>query len=352
LLIPTPGIQNWQLSEADEFLVLSCGGIPEVMIDSEVVAQLNLLQGESRHEADVRAGCGALVQEAYARGSTDNLTTIIIQLCWAERGARKVARSQDAGDNGKASEASAAAASKRRRLEVAASVRSQKVAAYERAVSSGVVAVNEAADKARKEAELAAMKAEVEAAKVEVKRKEEEEKRKEEQTRKEEEEKRKEEVVVAKQSVKVSNVPKDGDAAGGQLVGLDAADAFFAARRKQKSEGVPLNKEAERGNSKATTGELVGLDAADAFFAARRKQKAEGMRQGDEVVQHKPVGQTKKVEPEASEGNVNGAVPSRETSHKTGDGTQQQQQAGANTNDEQDTPVDAAAEDTSELTFL
>jgi len=340
LLIATPGTQSWQLNEEDEFLVLSCGGIPEVMSDSDIIAQLDLLQDKSRQEADVRSGCGALVQQAYARGSNRNLTTILIQLCWPKNVARKVARPQEAGQEA-GGKASAVAASKRRRLEIAASVSAQKVAAYERAVSSGVVAVIEAADRARKEAEIAVMKAEVEATKVEVRRKEEENKKKEEKRRKEEEE-------VAEPSVKI---PKGGDAADGQLVGLDAADAFFAARRKQKSQGVDLNKEEERSNNKATTGELVGLDAADAFFAARRKQKTEGMQQEDGAAQHKPGGQAKEEEAEASTGNLNSAIPSHERSQNTGGRPQQKQEARADAKNEQDTP-EAAIDDTSELTFL
>merc|ERR1712008_69741 len=108
----------------------------------------------------------------------------------------------------------------------------------------------------------------------------------------------------------------------------------------------------DRNSSEATTGELVGLDAADAFFAARRKQKNETMQQRDGAAQHKLTGQAKEVEPKASAGHLNGAVPSNERSQKNGDRPQQQQEAGAGANNEQDTPADAPADDTSELTFL
>jgi len=341
LLIPTPGIQCWQLGVEDEFLVLSCGGVPEVMGDNDIMVQLELLCDKSRQDADVRAGCGTLVQQAYARGSNDNLTAILVQVCWAKHGARKVARpheaGQEAGGNGKAT---AAATSKRRRLEVAASVSAQKVAAYERAVSSGVVAVNEAADRARKEAEIAVMKAEVEAAKLEVKRKEEEEAK---QKEKETEHKEGAEPLV--------HIHKNGDAAGGQLVGLDAADAFFAARRKQNNQVVSFNKEEERSDDKAAMQELVGLDAAEVVLAARRKKTTEGIRQGEGTAQHQSRGQAKEEEPEASAANLNSAIASHERSQDTGDRQQQEQEARADAKNEQETP-EAAADDTCELTFL
>jgi len=225
LLIPTPGIGSLRLDSSHKFVALLCSGVPNVMSDEDIVYELDLIREDADVLADVRAGCGALVQEAYTRGSDSNLTAIMVRLEWPggagcayprkveriER-ARAAAAASLAAAFGAEGRASAAAASKRRRLEAAASVSAQKFAAYERAVSAGDAAIHNAAEEARKEAEVAAMKAEVEAAKVEVARREQEEAFK------------RIEAARATAAKPTAEEPQ----------GLDAAEAFFAARRAKR----------------------------------------------------------------------------------------------------------------------
>jgi len=143
LLVATPSFRSLQLSRSDKFVTLMCDGISEVMSPEEVIDELNRVRDAANPTVDVRAACGALVQEAYKRGSGDNLTVIMVRLEWEGEdacgvdvygGAAKRASRSDARD-------SAVAASKRRRLEAAAAVNAQKVAAYERDVAVLAVAM-------------------------------------------------------------------------------------------------------------------------------------------------------------------------------------------------------------------
>lgn len=253
LLVSTPGTRVLHLDRSHKFVALVCSGVPQVMPDADVVTELDLLRDVGDIPADVRAGCGALVQEAYGLGSTHNLTAILVRLQWPGQAPypRKLASVAKAEKAAKAlmeaaQSESAHAASKRRRLETAAAVSAQKKASYDRARAASDVAGLEAAEEARKEAEMRVMKAEIESEKREARRK-----AMAEAARKAREEAEREEAAGGGDG--------GGDASGG---GLDSAEAFFLARRKQKQE-------AEESEQAAGT----GLDAAEAFFAARRGQK-------------------------------------------------------------------------------
>ncbi|CAK0799944.1 unnamed protein product, partial [Prorocentrum cordatum] len=73
LLIATPGVRTVQLDESTKFAAMVSGGISAVMQDKDldVVEELNLLHDAKDPAADARAGCGALVQEAYKRESPE-----------------------------------------------------------------------------------------------------------------------------------------------------------------------------------------------------------------------------------------------------------------------------------------
>lgn len=142
LLVPTPDVRCIRLERSHKFIALMCDGIPDVMRNEEAVWELDFAREEGNSAAGVRAACGALVQEAYKRGSEDNLTVIMVRFDWD--GAEKEASSRPSHGPGKALAAnappeSAVAASKRRRLEAANAVSAQRVAAYERAVSAAQV---------------------------------------------------------------------------------------------------------------------------------------------------------------------------------------------------------------------
>merc|ERR1712039_306466 len=124
--------------------------------------------------ADVRTGCGALATEAYNKGSQHNLTVILARLDWRGDGSsthvRKLASVHAAEKAAMAlmemedpKKESAVAASKRKRLEAAEKIKSQKQASYERDRAIGGGAQLDAAEAAKKEEELKKFQAEVNA---------------------------------------------------------------------------------------------------------------------------------------------------------------------------------------------
>jgi len=149
LLIATPDVSCVRLDTSCKFLALMCDGIPDVMRNEDIVQEL-LIKRDPSPAGDVRAACGALVQEAYKRGSGDNLTVILVRIVWQghpdEAFATKPRETVDAE--------SAAFVSKRRRLAANASISAQKVAAHEKAVAADEAA-EQAVRKAASAVELA-----------------------------------------------------------------------------------------------------------------------------------------------------------------------------------------------------
>merc|ERR1711920_727058 len=81
-LVATPSIRCIQLDRSHKFAALMCDGISDVMRNEEVVFELDFVRDASDPVANIRTTCGALVQEAYKRGSDDNLTVILVQFDW------------------------------------------------------------------------------------------------------------------------------------------------------------------------------------------------------------------------------------------------------------------------------
>jgi len=80
LSIAEPEIQVVPLSDKDLFLVLATDGVYDVMSNQEVV-DLAL-----RHWDDPEEASKNIVRSAYKRGSEDNLTVLVIQFGWADKG--------------------------------------------------------------------------------------------------------------------------------------------------------------------------------------------------------------------------------------------------------------------------
>eukprot|EP00930_Biecheleria_cincta_P036593 TRINITY_DN25081_c0_g1_i1.p1 TRINITY_DN25081_c0_g1~~TRINITY_DN25081_c0_g1_i1.p1 ORF type:complete len:564 (-),score=125.20 TRINITY_DN25081_c0_g1_i1:54-1694(-) len=143
LLVPTPDVRCIQLERSHMFMAIMCDGITDVMTEQEVCEELNLNRpGPPDPVKRCRMACGALVQEAYKRGSEDNLTVILVRFQWRDGfeeaplpSDHPVAIALAEAEKHAAKGDSAAVASKKRRLAAAASVSSQKVAAYERALA-------------------------------------------------------------------------------------------------------------------------------------------------------------------------------------------------------------------------
>lgn len=83
LSIAEPEIQVVPLSDKDLFLVLATDGVYDVMSNQEVV-DLAL-----RHWDDPEEASKNIVRSAYKRGSEDNLTVLVIQFGWADKGMPK-----------------------------------------------------------------------------------------------------------------------------------------------------------------------------------------------------------------------------------------------------------------------
>eukprot|EP00927_Polykrikos_kofoidii_P049546 TRINITY_DN43595_c0_g1_i1.p1 TRINITY_DN43595_c0_g1~~TRINITY_DN43595_c0_g1_i1.p1 ORF type:complete len:825 (-),score=139.30 TRINITY_DN43595_c0_g1_i1:195-2669(-) len=137
LLVPTPSVRCIRFERSHKLLALMCDGISDVMKNEEVIEEL-AIKREPDPMVDVRAGCGALVQEAYKRGSQDNLTVILVRLDWtgASDSDNIVKRT---APEALESDTSVAGVSKRRRLEAVKLVSAQKVAAYERVAGNSTL---------------------------------------------------------------------------------------------------------------------------------------------------------------------------------------------------------------------
>jgi protein phosphatase PTC1 len=81
-VVSTPYVKSMELTEDDEFLILACDGVWDVMSDQEVVDFVKVYSdsngGNTNEKFDLIAR--ALVDEALKRGSTDNITAYVVKL--------------------------------------------------------------------------------------------------------------------------------------------------------------------------------------------------------------------------------------------------------------------------------
>jgi protein phosphatase 2C family protein 2/3/protein phosphatase 1G len=96
LLVATPSVRCIRLDKSHKFLALMCDGIPDVMSNEDAVFELDYVREPSTPQNEVKAACGYLVQEAYKRGSEDNLTALLARLQWADVDAKEAAKAQAA----------------------------------------------------------------------------------------------------------------------------------------------------------------------------------------------------------------------------------------------------------------
>merc|ERR1712072_691306 len=54
------------------------------MRNEEAIFELDYVREAANPQAEVKNACGALVQEAYKRGSEDNLTVVLARLQWVD----------------------------------------------------------------------------------------------------------------------------------------------------------------------------------------------------------------------------------------------------------------------------
>lgn len=83
LSVPDPEIKVLPLTEKDLFLVLATDGIYNVLSNQEVVDLA------SKHWDDPEEAAKNVVRSAFQAGSDENLTAIVIQFGWSDKGASK-----------------------------------------------------------------------------------------------------------------------------------------------------------------------------------------------------------------------------------------------------------------------
>ncbi|XP_029026845.1 integrin-linked kinase-associated serine/threonine phosphatase 2C isoform X2 [Betta splendens] len=90
-VISTPDLRRCQLTANDRFLILACDGLFKVFSADEVVKfVLNILQersveqkpGFAEEELCFEAACHQLASEAVRRGCADNVTVILVSVCF------------------------------------------------------------------------------------------------------------------------------------------------------------------------------------------------------------------------------------------------------------------------------
>ena len=78
-IIPDPDIMEYTLTGNEQFLILACDGLTDVLDTSQIYEIVNKkLADDPNVHADII--CRALAEEALARGSTDNVTVVFINL--------------------------------------------------------------------------------------------------------------------------------------------------------------------------------------------------------------------------------------------------------------------------------
>lgn len=83
LSVPDPEIKVLPLTEKDLFLVLATDGIYSVLSNQDVVDRA------SRHWDNPEEAAKSIVRAAFQQGSDDNLTAVVIQFGWTDKGAKK-----------------------------------------------------------------------------------------------------------------------------------------------------------------------------------------------------------------------------------------------------------------------
>eukprot|EP00747_Dinoflagellata_sp_TGD_P132597 gnl/TRDRNA2_/TRDRNA2_175094_c3_seq3.p1 gnl/TRDRNA2_/TRDRNA2_175094_c3~~gnl/TRDRNA2_/TRDRNA2_175094_c3_seq3.p1 ORF type:complete len:597 (-),score=190.75 gnl/TRDRNA2_/TRDRNA2_175094_c3_seq3:42-1778(-) len=263
LLIATPGVRCIQLNRTMKFFAIMCDGIPDVMRNEEIIGSLAQKRDPTSYEADVRAACGALVQEAYKRGSEDNLTVILVRLLWEGAAANDHTSfiqplPDDLGLGDQPAE-SAAAASKRRRLAANASVKSQKIAAYDKVVAAEEEAT--AKLEAAKQAKAAAAtdkEAQLES----------------EPNKADEEPPSKKAKVDAAEAEAAKRKDEEAAAAKKKAEEKAAAEAAAAKAKKQAEEEAAAKKAAEEAAAKKAKAEAEAKQAAEKKAAEKQPPKA------------------------------------------------------------------------------
>lgn len=76
-----PEVTCLRLNRSHKFIALVCDGIPDIMQNEEILSELDFGR-DPDPVADTKAACANLVNEAYKRGSGDNVTVVMARFQW------------------------------------------------------------------------------------------------------------------------------------------------------------------------------------------------------------------------------------------------------------------------------
>jgi len=99
LVSSEPELFETRLTAADEFMILACDGTWDVMSSAQAVDYVRGVLQRSNHDASVAAR--ALANEAFKRGSTDNISCVIVVFDFPLADGAAAAAAASAGKNGK-----------------------------------------------------------------------------------------------------------------------------------------------------------------------------------------------------------------------------------------------------------
>jgi len=81
-LIATPDIREYEINGEDEFAILACDGLWDVLSHQEVVDYVHTAYKKTK---DLQLTTEQLVQEALSRGSSDNITALVVMINFKEK---------------------------------------------------------------------------------------------------------------------------------------------------------------------------------------------------------------------------------------------------------------------------
>lgn len=82
VVLSVPEIKSFQMNDSYQYLVLTSDGVSDILSDGEIIAGLPQCSNTVDLQSEIRSACSALVQDAYKRGSRDNLSMIVVHLGW------------------------------------------------------------------------------------------------------------------------------------------------------------------------------------------------------------------------------------------------------------------------------
>uniref|UniRef100_A0A7S2KG14 PPM-type phosphatase domain-containing protein n=2 Tax=Leptocylindrus danicus TaxID=163516 RepID=A0A7S2KG14_9STRA len=79
-VIAVPEVKILERSSKDEFIVLACDGVWDVMTNEECAAFVSKECNRDSEPEDLAKMCDDLLRDCFDRGSTDNMSVLVVSL--------------------------------------------------------------------------------------------------------------------------------------------------------------------------------------------------------------------------------------------------------------------------------